>query len=251
MSQQKVAQTFGTVKKCEHGNPQKLTGESVLPCECCENELGFFIDGKLCPVCRLGIKRTDVPKQSLPDDYIEDRGPVHRVFADERAMEEAPSGYLKLILGTTEERSTFTTFTPIEQIPWPFETGTVVEAELGAIVCRLPLPIFIDVMCEAHRVLVSNGLFTISAPFHLHDHYTRDLRNITPICEDTFGFFSKEWSRKNGVEMYSDQCDFSPAGIRFHQEEEWTSRADRAKSWAGAHYWGVVKRIDVVLKAVK
>lgn len=246
-----VEQVFGAVKKCSHGQISRDRNEIVSPCLCCGNEVGFFTDAKFCSVCKLGIKRVDAPAEQVPEDYIEDRGPVSKVFADERPVEEAPPGYFKLLLGSLASKSSFVTLTEVEKTPWPYEDGTVTEAELGPIVCRLPLPVLVDVMCEIWRVLVPNGLLTISAPFYLHDSYVRDLRNITPVCEDTFGFFSQAWCEKNGVTPYSSRADFEPAGIRFHAEDEWTSRADRAKHWARTHYWGVVKKIEVVLRAVK
>jgi len=239
------------MKKCRHNVPLVITSTSdIRPCICCGQDVGFTQDEE-CKVCRLGIERSDVPEQSIPDDYILDRGPVHQVFADERIIEETSPGYYKLLLGATGIKSTFTTLSNIMQLPWPYEDGTVTEAEIGSIVCRMPLYTLIDIMCEIHRVLVPQGLLTISTPFYLHDSYIRDLRNITPICEDTFGFFSKTWCNRNKVEPYTDKCDFKPAGIRYHSEDEWLPRADSVKNWARAHYWGVVKKIEVVLRAIK
>lgn len=251
MSQQKVETTFGVVQRCPHNQLRQALSSDSSVCSCCSRPIGFFDDGKLCPVCRLDIRMHNAPPEQIPGDYIEDRGPVHRVFADERETIEAPPGYFKLLLGTTATKNGFVTYTEVDRTPWPCDDGVVVEAEIGAIVCRLPLYTLTAIMEEIWRVSVNGALLTISAPFHLHDHYTRDLRNITPICEDTFGFFCKEWCKKNGVDPYTELCDFAPAGIRFHQEDEWTARADMAKNWARVHYWGVVKKLEVCLKAIK
>ena len=250
---QPIKHVLGAVKKCPHGQVISIAEPSFAKrCRCCGQLVDIYSREELCAPCRLGINFKDAPPEHIPEDYILDRGPVQRVFADERELKEAPAGYFKLLLGTTEIRPTFVTHTDIVNVPWNgFDDSSIVEAELGSVVCQLAAYTLIDVMCEAWRVLVNDGLLTISAPFHLHDSYIRDLRNITPICEDTFGFFSKQWCAKNDVIPYTDKCDFAPAGIRFHPEEGWLPRADMAKNWARAHYWGVVKKIEVVLKAVK
>ena len=79
----------------------------------------------------------------------------------------------------------------LEQIPWPLESGTVVQAFAGHVVSRLNPARwgFIAFMDELHRLLVPAGELTIVTYYGTNHRYASDPAACNPCTEATFYHF--------------------------------------------------------------
>lgn len=195
----------------------------------------------------------------LPGDYIWRRGNEEDVDNDIELNYEPPPGFYKLHLYSTKKMRGYTNMNPrriseddivhpIETYPWPFADNSVMSIVIGPEICQLfNLGDFIH---ECYRVLVHDGYFVCQAPYYKHTNYYANGRNINPITEDTFGYYSIPWMEANGV-AGSINCDFEPVNVTFFYNDEWELRAENAKEFARRHYWNVVEVIRVTLSAFK
>lgn len=194
----------------------------------------------------LGVKTIKV--EGLEKEYIWPRGPEGLNLEDASLAESAPEGYYKLALATTEPPLHYTSLLEVETFPWPFPSGSVLDIKLGTYACQLR---YLDkVMEEAYRVLVPNGRIQIRAPYYTSLCYFGNIRNITPITEDTFGYYSKKWCEAKHAD-HIHKCDFKPIGMKFFYTEEWILRADAAKDWARRHYWNVIEAVECMMEVIK
>jgi hypothetical protein len=207
-----------------------------------------------------GVKKEKYEGPTVPKDYVWKRGPEQKAFEGAEAVVEPPKGYYKInICGGAEVTPGFRNMNPVkvnetdvvwsvENLPWPFDDGTVMELNIGPYICQIPnLDQFMD---EAYRVLVPNGKLTVLSPYYTSIAYWRNIRNITPITEDTFGFYCVGWLKARKV-MKKVTCDFEPVGNTFFYSEDYALYADQTKEFARKHYWNVCEAMQATLCAVK
>ena len=175
---------------------------------------------------------------SVPVDYIQ-RLPLEV---------DVPEGK-KLLLASTEIREGWTNYLEIHNDNWPVSHNFVGEMEIGPAICQFGFYLG-RIMTNAWNSLKDGGIFRISAPYYTSSLYTRNPKNILPITEDTFGFYSVPWCYAN-KEALQGKCDFDILSVVFDYEGDYQDKSEAAKSYARRHYNNVVKGIKIVLKAVK
>lgn len=79
----------------------------------------------------------------------------------------------------------------LEQMPWPLESGTVVQAFAGHVVSRINPARwgFIAFMDELHRLLVPAGELMIVTYYGTNHRYASDPAACNPCTEATFQYF--------------------------------------------------------------
>jgi len=205
----------------------------------------------------LKIEKIDEPP--IPNNYVFRRGREDKAldFAEESI--EPPPGYFKLNLYSGDQLKGFTNMNPTQlsnedkvhsplDYPWPFEDNSVLAINIGSNICQiLDLESFV---CECWRVLVSGGIFHIKAPYYTSMQYVANLRNIIPICDNTFSYFVRPWCKKEGI-VYEPQCDFDIVQRLFFYDEDWLLVGDQAREYAKKHYNNVITVMEIKLAAIK
>jgi len=91
----------------------------------------------------------------------------------------------------------------LERLPWPWETGSVVEVEMIHVLEHLGQHprMYIEILKELYRVCRDRARVLIVVPHPRHDHYLNDPTHVRPITPDGLALFSRrlnlEW-RKGG-----------------------------------------------------
>lgn len=154
----------------------------------------------------------------------------------------------------------------IEQTPWPLEDSSFdtilmkhVLEHVGA-----DFPAFSSVMRELYRIIAPEGIIEIHVPHFRHDTWWSDPTHVRAFTPLTFRMMSKkqndEWIAKKAnytMLAYVMQVDFElveamqvydPVWWQKVQTGELTQPQLRALA---DQQWGVVKELQVKLKAVK
>ena len=178
----------------------------------------------------------------VPIDYIK-KNPIIESPID------CPPGYHRYLFGTTEVRPGWESYLHIFQREWEIQTqpGTIVEAEIGSVICRLPR---IDqFMVNLYKLMVPNGILRINAPHYRSDAFASDIRNLLPICEDSFRYFWQPWCDRNGIQPYTTECDWAPVSCVYTYFPEYETRSESSQIWCRQHEWNVVKSLTLTLRA--
>jgi len=82
----------------------------------------------------------------------------------------------------------------LEQLPWPLESESVLQAFAGHVVARInPARFgFLAFMNEVHRLLVPGGELTIVTYYGMNPRYQADPAACNPVTEVTFCHFDPE-----------------------------------------------------------
>lgn len=139
----------------------------------------------------------------------------------------------------------------LNQMPWPFESGSVDEVFVSHYVEHIPLDTpegdgllrFFDELC---RILKVGGKATIIAPYYTSIRCWQDPTHRRAISEATFLYANKEWREKNKLDHYPIQADFD-FQYGYSLTQDWGSRNDEAKVFGIRHYTNVVNDIHVTL----
>lgn len=206
------------------------------------------------------VLKKKAPTSSIPNDYIWPRGPEQDALEGARAIIAPPVGYHNLLLcAGAEKLEHFTNVNhvkvsdddvvhPIEKMPWPFADNTVLKINIGAYLCQVrDLDTF---MRECWRVLVQHGTLLVKVPYYTSEKYWSNRRNVTPITDETLGYYSTPWLKKNGV-YFKPGCDFDWVGRLFYFNNDFELIGDHAREYARRHSWNVVETMEVCLSAVK
>ena len=178
----------------------------------------------------------------VPKDYIKKNSIMESPIS-------CPPGYYRCLFGTTEQREGWQNFLPIHQPYWDVEisNNSIVEAEIGPVICRLPR---IDqFMVSLYKLMVPNGILRINAPHYRSDAFSSDIRNLLPICEDSFRYFWQPWCDRNGIQPYTTECDWAPVSCVYTYFPEYETKSEAAQIWCRQHEWNVVKSLTLTLRA--
>ena len=206
------------------------------------------------------VKVVKSKAKSLPADYIYRRGAEHTALDFAKEVISPPPGYFNLNLADGSTRlDHFINMNPVsgpntdiphpvEKYPWPFEDGACLIVTIGATLAQLAnLDAFMN---ECWRVLVNTGKLHIMAPYYSSQTYWRNWRNIMPVADETFHYYSAEWLAAQGIEKELS-CDFDLKRRTFYYHDYWELRGDVAKEFARQHYFNVVSAMEIDLVAVK
>lgn len=178
-------------------------------------------------------------------------------FDDISISEAPPPGYFRLALGQPEPPLPYKGLLNPIQIAhsydgdegwpyklWPYNNESVTDIIIGPFIHQTE---DLDwLMEEAYRVLVPGGIFTVTATYYTHLNYFSNIRNITPITDDTFGYYCKKWCKEKKIDKLT-RCNFD-FELTYFYTEEWVLKSDQLKNFARKHYWNVVESVKIVLK---
>jgi SAM-dependent methyltransferase len=154
----------------------------------------------------------------------------------------------------------------IETTPWPLPHNGFdyvlmkhVLEHVGA-----DFATFKRVMQELYRVTAAGGIIEIHVPHFRHDTWWSDPTHVRAFTPLTFQMMSKrqndEWiARKANYTMlaYALEVDFEVAQASQTYDPNWWSRVERGElsreqlRALGDQQWGVVKELQIQLRAVK
>lgn len=142
----------------------------------------------------------------------------------------------------------------LTQTPWPWDDNSCDEIFCSHFFEHLTGLQRIAFMQEAWRILTPGSGIKIICPYYSSMRAVQDpTHQWPPICEASFLYFNKEWMEKNGLKHYNidfDVCDFD-FSYGHDWAQEWQTRNDEAKAFAGKHYINSINDIHVVLQARK
>jgi SAM-dependent methyltransferase len=157
-------------------------------------------------------------------------------------------------------------FIDIEQIPWPTKDSGFdyillkhvlehVGAEFGLFRC---------IMQELYRVVAPEGIIEIHVPHYMHDTWWSDPTHVRAFTPLTFRMMSKtqndEWiARRANYTMlaYVLGVDFEMVSARQVYDSFWWQKVVEGELTSeqlrilASQQWGVVKELQVQLKAIK
>jgi predicted SAM-dependent methyltransferase len=157
-------------------------------------------------------------------------------------------------------------FIDIRQTPWP-----ILEGEYNHVLMKHVLEHvgqtfeeFAQIIRELYRVLTPDGVLEIHVPHYRHDTWWSDPTHVRAFTLLTFQMMSKqqndEWiARRANYTMlaYVMQVDFEVLEALQVYDVNWWQKvekreitADQIRALAQTH-WGVVKELQVKLRAVK
>jgi hypothetical protein len=146
------------------------------------------------------------------------------------------------------------------RFPWPFADDSVEEVFCSHFVEHVPhwrpwfpdnrdgLDLFMD---EIWRICKPDATVEIVHPYGMSKRALQDPTHCRYIIEDTWPYYSAEGRKQIGVDHYPTVADFEILNIANGFYPDWALKSDAARSWAAAHYWGVVTDLIVTLKALK
>jgi len=154
----------------------------------------------------------------------------------------------------------------LEQLPWPFESGSASEIVLSHVLEHLGQSpaVYLGIIREIHRVCAPGALVRIAVPHPRHDDFITDPTHVRPITVQGLEMFSKaknrEWQAKGQAATplaLMIDVDFEIVSADAQAEEPWLTRLRRREispqdlAFAARTYWNVIRSTDIVLRAVK
>jgi hypothetical protein len=141
-------------------------------------------------------------------------------------------------------------------MPWPLDTGSVVEALCVDYVHRIvpvggPADGLVAFMNELYRVMAPGGTAEITHPHAKTDRAIQDPTTTRLISDQTWWYFDDQWRSREGVARPTITADFEIVQIEAPLRRDWDQRADAAQAFALSHYWNVVGELEVRLRARK
>lgn len=202
-----------------------------------------------------GVKIDKVPNDqaTIPTDYIWPRGPEQSVFEGaEETSSDPPHGYVNILISRDVKitKPGFITYSPLEFSSLNFPDGSVCKIHIGEDICSLPFPLT-KFMEQSYNGLVPGGELLIMAPYYTSSAYHSNSDNHIAITDNTFGPYCKRWCDAHKTNLAIPHVNFEPEACAYFYTEDWLLLSDKAKDWARLHYWNVVERTRVVLRAVK
>lgn len=154
----------------------------------------------------------------------------------------------------------------LEQLPWPFESGSASEIVLSHVMEHLGQApaVYLGIVREIYRVCAPGALVRIAVPHPRHDDFITDPTHVRPITVQGLEMFSKaknrEWQAKGQAATplaLMNDIDFEIVSADAQAEEPWLTRLRRREispqdlAFAARTYWNVIRSTDIVLRAVK
>ena len=154
----------------------------------------------------------------------------------------------------------------LEQLPWPFESGSASEIVLSHVLEHLGQSpaVYLGIVREIYRVCAPGALVRIAVPHPRHDDFITDPTHVRPITVQGLEMFSKaknrEWQAKGQAATplaLTNDVDFEIVSADAQAEEPWLTRLRRREispqdlAFAARTYWNVIRSTDIVLRAVK
>ncbi|BBK39780.1 hypothetical protein STAQ_48580 [Allostella sp. ATCC 35155] len=154
----------------------------------------------------------------------------------------------------------------LEQLPWPFESGSASEIVLSHVLEHLGQSpaVYLGIVREIYRVCAPGALVRIAVPHPRHDDFITDPTHVRPITVQGLEMFSKaknrEWQAKGQAATplaLMNDVDFEIVSADAQAEEPWLTRLRRREispqdlAFAARTYWNVIRSTDIVLRAVK
>lgn len=154
----------------------------------------------------------------------------------------------------------------LEQLPWPFDSGTASEIVLSHVLEHLGQApgVYLGIVREIYRVCAPGALVRIAVPHPRHDDFITDPTHVRPITVQGLEMFSKaknrEWQAKGQAATplaLMNDVDFEIVSADAQAEEPWLTRLRRREispqdlAFAARTYWNVIRSTDIVLRAVK
>lgn len=126
----------------------------------------------------------------------------------------------------------------LEQVPWPFESGSVDEVVLHHVLEHLgqATECFLGIVKELYRVLKVGGTVEIAVPHPRSDLYLGDPTHVRPVTPAMFQLMSRknceEWTRLGTPHTRLAEIldvDFEVAAIRNRLAPAWAQKIEREK----------------------
>jgi hypothetical protein len=154
----------------------------------------------------------------------------------------------------------------LERCPWPFETGSVVEAVMHHSLEHMGATTegFLAIMQEIYRVCAPGAVVAIDVPHPRSEGFAGDPTHVRPITPAILLLFSKRKNREwrelgwpnTPLATYLD-VDFEITTIDYNLTQHWAEQWSSGKlskqdlEFAASTYFNVIDEIRIKLTVVK